>query len=290
VIRQFQNFACIDWSGQAVARPGGLAVAHVPTGEAAPTLLRPQGGWSREGVCDWLERLIEARSDTIVGLDLSPALPFADCGSYFPGWTGSPPDARTLWDLVDRLSANDPHLSAGGFLEHAEIRRHFRQFGDCGDLFPTGAGRMRVCESGQKRMGLSPTSCLNLVGASQVGKSSLTGMRVLHRLRGRMPVWPFDPVPSDGPLIVEIYTTVAAMAAGRSKGRAKIRDEQGLQDALTALGSKPHGGLSRYDDHSTDAIITAAWLRRVSGDAELWQPAGLTRQLAQTEGWTFGVV
>jgi hypothetical protein len=191
---------------------------------------------------------------------------------------------------VDALSSDDPHLSAGSFLVDPELRRHFRQLGNCGDLFPKGAGRMRACEHGQKAMGLSPTSCFNLVGASQVGKSSLTGMRVLHRLRGLVPMWPFDPVPECGPLIVEIYTTVAAMASGRSKNRAKIRDAASLDLALYALGSLKHPGLPVYDDHSTDAIITAAWLRKVAGDMRLWQPPDMTDEIAQTEGWTFGII
>ena len=289
-MRRFANFACIDWSGQAVARPKGLAVASAAAGQAAPTLLRPSGGWSRQGILEWFERLAKAETDIIVGLDLSPALPFVDCGAYFPGWAESPPNAQELWRIVDAASADDPHLSVGSFLGDQDVRRHFRQHRDCGDLFPPGAGRMRVCEGGQREMGLSPTSCFNLVGASQVGKSSLTGMRVLHRLRGQVPIWPFDPIPSKGPLIVEIYTTVAAMAAGRSKSRAKIRDAAGLDDALKALRSNSSAKLDDYDDHSTDAIITAAWLRRASARPELWQPAAMTPELARTEGWTFGIV
>lgn len=289
-MRRFANFACVDWSGQAVAKPKGLAVAYGEIGYSAPLLLRPQGGWSREGVLEWLKRLAASGTDIVVGLDLSPALPFVDCGSYFPGWQDSPASAPELWDLVEKLSADDPHLSVRGFLSDAIIRRHFRQHRDCGDLFPGGAGRMRVCEAGQKRMGLSPTSCFNLVGASQVGKSSLTGMRVLKRLRDELPIWPFDPVPKRGPLIVEIYTTIAAMAAGRSKSRAKIRDAAGLDRALEALQSHAHRKLPSYDDHSTDAIITAAWLRVATGDERLWSPPDLAPQIARTEGWTFGVV
>ena len=50
--------------------------------------------------------------DMIVGLDLSPAFAFEDRGAYFPGWADSPPDARALWRLVDRLCGNDAHLAA----------------------------------------------------------------------------------------------------------------------------------------------------------------------------------
>lgn len=288
-MRRFSNFACVDWSGEAVAKPKGLAVAYTETGSVAPVLLRPSGGWSREGILHWLKRLAATDADIVIGLDLSPALPFADCGSYFPGWQNSPRNAPELWDLVERVSANDPHFSVRSFLSDVTIRRHFRQHRDCGDLFPGGAGRMRVCEAGQKKMGLSPTSCFNLVGASQVGKSSLTGMRILTRLRNEIPIWPFDPVPARGPLIVEVYTTIAAMAAGRSKSRAKIRDAVALDSALGALQSEPHRRLTNYDDHSTDAIITAAWLRVSTREERLWNPPDLTPQIAKTEGWTFGV-
>ena len=58
---------------------------------------------------------------------------------------------------------------------------------------------------------------------------------------------------------------------------------------LTAYGSQPHAPLARYDDHATDAILSAAWLRAVADRPELWAPSALTPDLAQTEGWTFGV-
>lgn len=286
----FTHFAVIDWSGQAVERPAGLALAHAPTGDAAPTLLRPPSGWSRDAILHWLEDHTEARTRILVGLDLSPAFPFHDAGSYFPGWDQSPATAADLWALVDQLSADDPHLGANGFINHPEARRYFRQRGDCGDLFPAGRGRFRVCEHGQAAMHLSPYSCFNLVGAAQVGKSSLTGMRVLHRLRGVVPIWPFDPVPEAGPLIVEIYTALAARAAGMRKGLSKIRTGPALDEALTAFATRPHDPLARYDDHSTDAILTTAWLRQAAQDAATWTPKELTAEIARTEGWTFGVI
>ncbi|WP_319938025.1 hypothetical protein [Sphingomonas sp. S2-65] len=220
---------------------------------------------------------------------MSPAFPFEDEGAYFPGWNSSPPDGPSLWGLVDALSSGDPHLAATSFVSHPEARRHFRQRGDCGDLFPPGRGRFRICEHGQELLRLSPYSCFNLVGASQVGKSSLTGMRVLHRLRGTLGLWPFDPVPAKGPLLVEIYTALPARLAGMRKGTSKIRDPQSLDTLLDAFGSEPHQPLPRYDDHATDAILSAAWLRYAAPDPGLWSPATLTPELARTEGWTFGV-
>lgn len=283
----FTDFIAIDWSGQAVERPKGLAVAHARAGGASPELIDRR--WSRQDILEWLESLADSGTRALIGLDLSPAFPFHDEGSYFPGWEASPQDGPALWALVDRLSADDPHLAATSFVSHPDARRHFRQRGDCGDLFPPGRGRFRVCEHGQETMRLSPYSCFNLVGASQVGKSSLTGMRVLHRLRGKLGLWPFDPFPDNGPVLVEIYTALPARLAGTRKGISKIRDPGKLDALLAAFGSAPHVPLPRYDDHATDAILSAAWLRVAAARPELWAPARLTPGLARTEGWTFGV-
>jgi hypothetical protein len=290
VAPHFTTFIAIDWSGQAVERPKGLAVARCHAGSNAPELVEHPGGWSRQALADWLLEFGEQRTPALVGLDLSPAFPFADTGSFFPEWDESPADAVSLWAMVETLCADDPHLGASSFVAHREARRHFRQRFDCGDLFPPGRGRFRVVEAGQEAMQLSPYSCFNLVGASQVGKSSLTGMRVLHRLSGNLAIWPFDPLPESGPLVVEIYTALAARQAGIRKGRSKIRDGVALDAALAAFGSEPHDLLERYDDHATDAVLSAAWLRWVSRRDDVWNPPSLTPELARTEGWTFGVV
>ena len=287
-MRRFANVAVIDWSGQSVARPSGLALAHAAAGATAPTLLRPDGGWSRQAILDWLLDHAAAETDLLIGLDLSPGFPLVDAGAYFPGWPDSPPDVRALWRLVDERSAETPHLGVASFLSDPDVAAHFRHQMFTGDRFGTGRGRLRVCEKRQSA-GLSPSSCFNLIGAAQVGKSSLTGMRVLHRLGGRVPVWPFDPLPERGPAIVEIYTSIAARAAGLRPGRSKVRDAAALADALDRLGCSGTTRLDRHDDHSTDAIITAAWLRTAAADPLLWSPAGLTPEVASTEGWTFGV-
>ena len=155
---------------------------------------------------------------------------------------------------------------------------------------------MRVTEARQAAAGCKPYSNFNLVGAAQVGKSSLSGMRVLHRLDRRVPVWPIDPLPARGPVIVEIYTTLAAIAAGRGAARAKMTTIGALNTALARLGCPPvTGPLARavadtttIDDHAADALVTAAWLRNAAHVPALWAPDALTTQIARTEGWTFG--
>jgi hypothetical protein len=277
----------IDWSGAVGSHQPGIALAICTNGDDAPTLIRPGHRWSRADVLDWLRN--DLPDGTLVGIDLSPAFPFADAGAYFPGWHGSPANAQDLWALVDALCVDDPHLSASSFVDHPDACHYFRRHGNrTGDRFGTGRGRLRMVEERQRAHGLSPYSCFNLVGAAQVGKSSLTGMRVLHQLRGAIPVWPFNPLPAAGPVVVEIYTSLAARAAGLRAGISKMRDGHALDTALLALGSAPHAPLLRYTDHATDAILTAAWLRTVAHDQTLWHPEGIDT-VATTEGWTFGV-
>jgi len=297
VKRRFSQFACFDWSGQAVARPKGIALAITGpitgAGAKAPALVASDTGWSRTEVLQWLRDRAAENADMLIGFDFSAALPFVDHGAYFPGWANGAGDARALWQRIDALCAGAPYLSASPLLELDDFAQHFRyQAGRetvTGSRFEGPLGRLRITEHQcrQQKRG-NAISCFNLVGAAQVGKSSLTGMRVLHQLGDAIPVWPFDPVPVHGPMLVEIYTGIAARAAGLT-GPTKLRDGESLDRALSALGSAPHDPLPRYDDHSTDAILASAWLRRAADDHALWHPANLSASLAQTEGWTFGV-
>ncbi|MEI6642406.1 MAG: hypothetical protein WCL10_10240 [Novosphingobium sp.] len=284
---RFRHFAAIDWSGAAGERHRGIAVAICGEGEAAPKLVRPGHRWSRPEVLGWL--LEDLPADTLMGMDLGISLAFADRQAFFPGWAESPADAKALWGLIDAICTSEPHLSVGAFVDHPEASAHFRRHGGReGAMFGGGRGRLRVTELAQQAMGCSPYSNFNLVGAAQVGKSSLSGMRLLHRLEGRLPVWPVDPLPAAGSVVCEIYTTIAAMAAGRTAGRSKIRDGAELDLALARLGSAPAGLNGAVDDHTSDALITAAWLRKMAHDPALWTPGGLTDAIARTEGWTFG--
>ena len=285
---RFTHFAAIDWSGAAGERHAGIAVALCEAGDAAPVLIHPDRRWSRGEVLDWL--LHDLPPDSLVGFDMSMSFAHGDAGAYFPGWPDSPADARGLWALVETLCADEPHLAATCFADHPELAPHFRRHGGReGAAFGGGRGRFRETEHGQARAGCRPYSNFNLVGAAQVGKGSLAGMRLLHRLSGVHTIWPFDPLPDQGSVLVEIYTTLAAIAAGRTAARSKIRDWDALDAAMAALGSQPaRRHQEALSDHAADALLAAAWLRRAAPDPALWTPPLLTPDLAQREGWTFG--
>jgi hypothetical protein len=288
-MRTFDQFAVFDWSGAAGPRQSGIALATVQS-SGSPILAPYPQKWSRADARDWIADRANAGTNMLIGLDVSAGFPFVDAHAFFPGWYDSPQSAPELWGLVDTICADDMHMAVQSFLTHPEISRHFRAVGACGDRFPPGQGRLRETELVSRELGLAnPYSCLNLVGAAQVGKSSLTAMRMLHQLRGIIPIWPFDPIPASGPMLIEIYTSIAAFAAGRRKGRSKIRSQTDLDAALAALDCPASAPMAHYDDHQTDALITTAWLRIASQNTQLWSPAKLTPKIAATEGWTFGV-
>lgn len=294
-MREFTHFLAIDWSGAKGERQRGIALSLADAEGGPPVLIEPPArGWAREDVLVLLRD--DLPHDTLVGMDLGISLPFADAGAFFPGWSASPTAAKDLWALIDDICAGDPHLECGSFIAHPEASRYFRHSKDhVGDRFhlpaaPTREGRFREAEWAQRRQGVRPVSNFNLVGAAQVGKSSLTGMRMLNRLRGHVSVWPIDPLPKTGPVVVEMYTSIAARGGGVGGAKTKLRTYEALNAALEKLASPPVGGKGPIDDHSSDALVTAAWLRRIGRDPEYWRPAGLTAEIARTEGWTFGAV
>lgn len=281
-LTRFRQFAAIDWSGAKGRRHKGIALAMCHVGTEAPRLVQaPDGIWSRSQILDWL--LEQAEAPLLIGIDCSFSAPFIARGAHLPGETETA-SARELWAYVDAQS-DDEDLGAASFLEQRRGRHFYLGVAD-------GPKRdflhWRVCEMADGQA-TKPTTVYDAIGAAQVAKASFAGMRMLHHLAGRVPVWPFDPLPRSGAVLVEIYTAIAARAAGLPRGRSKLRDAVALDTALAALGSAPHLPLGCYDDHATDAILAAAWLRACANREELWCPAGLSERIRTTEGWTFGV-
>lgn len=278
------RFAAIDWSGAKGRRHRGIALAMCEMGDGAPVLVEPPDRvWSRSAILTWL--LAHRDTPTLVGFDMSFCAPFIERGAYLPGET-TQRDARAFWAYVDAGSPDDD-LGAASFLDSRRGTHFYLGAADGAKarFLHFRRGEAALIASG----GGKTTTVYDAIGAAQVAKASFAGMRLLHHLDRRVPVWPFDAPPASGMLIVEIYTAIAARAAGLRKGLSKLRSGEALDTALAAIGSRPHAPLTRYDDHATDAILAAAWLRANVRRAELWSPAGLTEEIARTEGWTFGV-
>jgi hypothetical protein len=283
VTPRFARVAAIDWSGAKGKRHRNIAVATTDAGDAAPVLVKPGHAWSRCELLDWLVAAA-AEAPTLFGFDCSFAPPIAERGEYLPGEPDVPTDAKNFWAYVNAHS-DDEDLGAASFLERAH-RRHF-YFG-AADGTKRDFLHHRACEHAFNATGGGKASTLyDAIGAAQVAKASFAGMRLLHHLDGRVPVWPMDPLPAQGSVVVEIYTRAFIRLAGMS-GR-KVRTLAQLDEALSAFGSRRAAFERTPNDHETDVLIAAAGMRAIAGEEKWWRPTGLTPALARTEGWTFGV-
>ena len=278
----FDSCVAIDWSGAKGRRHKGIGIAEA-RGDDPPRLVRPGHVWSREEVLDWLlERA--AKRPTLFGFDFSFAPPFAERGTYLPGEESVPDNARDFWAYVD-IKSKDEDLGAASFLE--EVHRCHFYFG-IADGAKADFMHFRQCEHAFNLTGGGKASTVfDAIGASQVAKASFSGMRLLNALACKMPVWPFDPVPTQGSLIVEIYSRAAIRSAGLPGKKIRSLDELNL--ALGQLGSPPVQVDHWLTDHQTDALVTAASMRTNLANPAAFAPSGLTPEIARTEGWTFGV-
>ena len=281
---RFAAFIAIDWSGAKGKRHKGIAIAEA-RGDAAPRLVRPRHIWSREEVLAWLIRRA-VKEPTLFGFDFSFAPPIIARGEYLPGEADVPKSAREFWAYVDSRS-DDEDLGAASFLEIAH-RKHF-YFG-IADGVKARFMHFRQCDARLNAQGGRKTaSAYDAIGAAQVAKASFSGMRFLHRLDGKVAIWPMDPLPTQRSALVEIYTRIYLRRAGLSG--VKLRSLASLNEALKALGSRPSRLSFEPNDHQTDALVTAAGMRQLAmHEPRAFDPEGLTPQIARAEGWTFGVL
>ena len=280
---RFEAYVAIDWSGAKGRRHKGIAIAEA-RGDGPPRLIRPNHVWSREEVLGWLLGRAAAEP-TLFGFDFSFAPPLIERGEYLPGEPGVPSTAREFWAYVDER-APDEDLGAASFLE-AVHRKHF-YFGIADGVKSTFVCFRQCDQALNAQGGRKSASAYDAIGAAQVAKASFSGMRLLHRIDGKVAIWPMDPVPETGSVVVEIYTRIYLRRAGLS-GR-KLRTRAELNQALAGLGSPPARLRFEPNDHQTDALVTAAGMRALARDPRAFAPPGVTPEIARSEGWTFGVL
>lgn len=278
----FRRFIAIDWSGAKTGYAKKLCVAVCNAGDEAPTLETIEGGWSREAVAEFV--LAQPRG-TLTGFDFSFAPPFLDADSYLPG-DDVPSTGPAFWGHVEAVCESDPDCGAHSFVERA-YRKHF--YLGKADGEKASYMRWRVCERAFNAAGGGKAACVfDAIGAAQVCKASFAGMRVLHRLRqGGLAIWPFEVPQVGASAVVEIYCRAFIQHAGLPGG--KVRDMETLNRALAGVGSQPYQRQSWLNDDQTDALITSAGLRALAQSDAAWHPAGLSDDVSQSEGWTFGV-
>lgn len=290
-MKNYELFCGIDWSGaKSPVKTKSIAVSLAWPGSEAP---HASGKiWSREMVADWLVAMAGKGKRMLVGIDCN----FGYAQEVGIRQFGPDYDYRDLWQAVEVANQNEPNYFAGGYWQHPDCAQYFWTDGKMPDGF-TMPRRLTETACGQAHYGW-PESPFKLIGAKQVGKGGLAGMRMAldlkERLGSAIAIWPFERDTDDAVIVMsEIYPRQFLRRAGH--GNAKVRTMAELNAALTAQGSdEAEVKGADITDHDADALISAAGLRFLCGSGKtvpdnIANPPMLDDVAASREGWIFGV-
>jgi hypothetical protein len=285
---RFDAWIGIDWSG-AKGRYSGIAVAEC-TGESGPRLIAPEGSrWTRSTVADYLGRRIARGERLLAGFDFAFGFPWIEGEGYLAQRVPHITNAFALWELIEQASADAPDFHAGPLVTHPAFAPSYWVSGKQKPAWRNDKRRTET-ECG-KATSTYPETVFKLIGAKQVGKAALAGIRTLRAIRLAAPtqvaVWPFED--ADRPTVLaEIYPTLfRRQALGTT---AKIKDRATLDTALLALDSgRAVGAPERLTDHEGDALISAAGLRWLDRAGKLFTLPENAEAQARREGWIVGV-
>jgi len=287
----FDAILALDWSGQNSGYRG-IAVAEAWPDRTEVVLHAPPAGkhWRRTQVADWLEGRIGRGERLLITIDCAFSMPYRPGEGYLGGRVPHIADAPALWAMLDAASGGALDFGVGAILADTRIAPSYWTSGRMPDGW---TGEKRLTETScAEATGTRPETVFKLIGAKQVGKAALTGMRLLHHLRRAVPdrlsVWPFED--GDRPVVLaENYPTLFRRRA--LGGLAKITDRVTLDRALAAYGCGPVRGLGdAVTDHAGDALVTAAGLRRFlseTPDPFALPPGDIVR--IRREGWILGI-
>jgi hypothetical protein len=286
----FDTFIAIDWSG-ASKLSNGIAVAKCELGKSAPRLIGPdrKSHWTRTAIAEWLDRELDSGQSLLIGFDFAFGLPFETDQGYLGGKARQIQNIFDLWSLIEDRSDGDPDYGCAAFIDDP---RYASLFWKSGPRPETWIERKRKTEFAcAEATQTYPDTVYKLLGSKQVGKASITGIRLLHRIRSsrkkRVSFWPFEEIRSSA--IVEIYPTLFRKSATGSIN--KVRSLSDLNSALARFDSNPlhPRALMEFSDHETDALISAAGLRSFAALPSTWDLNDTRTPLARREGWIFGV-
>ena len=298
----FDRFIGVDWSGAAKPSEQQVYVAEAHRQGARITLHSVVRAHDRYAVEDFLRgaplrhapaweewpgpgRLI-GRARRVVALDFAFGFPAAfrhpdlagewsweDLASFAAGLDNGRPGNGSESETVRRLLAEDP-----------ELARQFR--------FGRGASAEMHLRITDERAPSRPESVFQLVGPSQVGIGSITGIAMLHRLRGTegVAIWPFDPperIAEARAVLVEIWPRMW-LGPGLRKYELpdRARQVEMWQREGIAMRTKAELAAAASPD-ALDAAAAAIGAARCC--YRLPSPEALPEDARLREGWIAGV-
>jgi len=282
----FDKYIGIDWSGDKNSFQKGISIAECIKGNDVPNLVKPPDKyWTRLTLIKWLNKEIQSQRN-LIGFDFAFSYPFYDKSCYFPGIKESPINPKKLWELIENINKNSKNFYGGELWNNKTYSNFFNSPNLKGLYF---SSRRRFTEIIAKRKIHSPSSTFNCVGPGAVGTGTLAGMRILHKLKNKTKIWPFDNFDlTTQSVLVEIFPTYY-FRLSKIKPEKKIGYTiKNINKSLKFFNSKPlkkNQIISGPDQDDADSIISSAALRYLSADKQIWNVPNSSKK----EGWIFGV-
>lgn len=287
-VKNVKQFVGIDWSGAKTPKQSySVSLAFCSTERSCPTPITST--LSRHDVYEWIAKQVEQSIPSLIGIDCN--LGYAQ--SVLEKQLGKGATYLQLWSAIDTLCKHEPNFFAGPVWQSSPFSDSFWTSGTQPDWFNLHALR-RITEHKAVDQGFgNPESPFKLIGAKQVGKGGLSGMRVMFKLKqvygDKVAIWPFEPhlVNSATVVISENFPRYFIRRAGF--GNQKIRDLLELNTVLSFYDSQTLCDNLRLNDHLTDAIIASVGMRWLFSHENPLLITTLPPQAVQCEGWIFGV-
>ena len=270
----------VDWSG---ARDEGPQLASIWIAIAEEgSLSRLRNGLTREEAGDELVKNMGSHVKTVVGIDFAFSFPIWFCQTLGIS------QIESLWALVKEQGnlwledKPEPFWDGQKALKSKKLNEN-----------PSCEFRQTDLEiAALKRKGVNPKSVFKLIGPGQVGRGSVRGQPTLLKLRvAGATVWPFHPLETEGPIVVEIYprmfygdrVTNNSSVAGRDSRRdylyaefpeleqhwrdIMVGNENAFDAGVSALVMSKHAGEFRN--------LKSTLQPPMSLEGEIWRPGAV---------------
>ena len=297
---EFDRFIGIDWSGAAKRSGQRIYVAEAHRRDALVTVNAVVRARDRVAVEAWLRGAplehapawgdwpgpapLDRRARWLVALDFAFGFPAEfRCPSADGEWSWS--DLGAWAAALERGTNGSPEPVRAAIAADPGLARQFRL--DAGTALPQEDRRMT------DRLAPRRTeSVFHLVGPSQVGVGSITGIAMLHRLRDAdgVAVWPFDPaerIDGAGAVLVEVFPRMW-LGPGIRKNElpARVRQLETWEREGIAFRGKAELAAASSGD-ALDAVAAAIGAARSC--YRLPSPEAVPAQARRREGWIAGV-